>query len=72
MFWTSFASSLKNGMPSALKYSGITMCTDNTSLAYSAKNVIKVSEVMNYDLENLRKRRYIIKLSLSVAKQHPC
>ena len=44
-----------NDMPCALKCSKITMYADDTSLAYSAKSVSDISNVMNYELENLRK-----------------
>ena len=57
-----------NDMPYALRCSKITMYTDDTSLAYSAKNVNDVAKVTNYELENLRKWLYSNKLSLIVAK----
>ena len=54
-------------MPYALKCSKITMYTDDTSLAYSAKNVTDISNVINYELESLRKWLHSNKLSLNVA-----
>ena len=57
-----------NDMPCALKCSKITMYADDTSLAYSAKSVSDISNVMNYELENLRKWLSGNKLSLNVAK----
>ena len=44
-----------NNMPYGLKCLKITMYVDDTSLAYSAKNVNDISNVMNNELENLRK-----------------
>ena len=42
-----------NDMPYALECSKITMYADDTSLAYSAKNVSEISNVMNLKvLEN--------------------
>ena len=55
-------------MPYALKCSKITMYADDTSLAYSAKNVTDISNVINYELESLRKWLHSNKLSLNVAK----
>ena len=57
-----------NDMPYALKCSKVTMYADDTSLAYSAKNVNDIAKVINYELENLRKWLYSNKLSLNVAK----
>ena len=57
-----------NDMPYALKYSKTTMYADDTSLAYSAKSVSDISNVMNYELESLRKWLFSNKLSLNVAK----
>ena len=42
------------------------MNADDTSLAYSAKNVNDIAKVINYELENLRKWLYSNKLSLNV------
>ena len=39
-----------NDMPYAHKCSKITMYADDTSLAYSAKNVNDISKDMNYEL----------------------
>ena len=55
-------------MPCALKSSKITMYADDTSLAYSAKSVSDISNVMSYELESLRKWLSGNKLSLNVAK----
>ena len=44
------------------------MYADDTSLAYSAKSVSDISNVMNYELESLRKWLSGNKLSLNVAK----
>ena len=55
-------------MPYALKYSKTTMYADDTSLAYSAKSVSDISNVMNYELESLRIWLFSNKLSLNVAK----
>ena len=43
-----------NDMSYALKLSKAAMYTDDTSLAYSAKNVSDISNVMNYELESLK------------------
>ena len=51
-----------------LKCSKIKMYADDTSLAYSAKSVSDISNVMNYELESLRKWLSGNKLSLNVAK----
>ena len=40
-----------NHISNALKCSNITMYPDDTSLAYSAKNVRDISNAMNYELE---------------------
>ena len=55
-------------MPYALKYSKTKMYADDNSLAYSAKSVSDISNVMNYELESLRKWLFNNKLSSSVAK----
>ena len=57
-----------NDMPCALKCSKITMYANDTSLAYSAMSVSNISNVMNYELESLRKWLSGNKLSLNVAK----
>ena len=44
------------------------MYADDTSLAYSAKNVSDISNVKNYELESLRKWLHSNKLSVNVAK----
>ena len=49
-----------NDMPYALKCSNIMMYADNTSLAYSAKNVDNRSKIMNYELENLKNGSIVI------------
>ena len=51
-------------MPCALKCSKITIYADDTSLAYSAKSASDISNVMNYELESLRKWLSGNKLSL--------
>ena len=55
-------------MPYALKYSKSKMFDDNTSLAYSAKNVSDIFDVMNYELESRRELLYSNTLSLKIAK----
>ena len=44
------------------------MYADDTSLAYSAKNVSDIFNIMNYELESRRELLYSNKLSLKVAK----
>ena len=55
-------------MPYTLKRSKITMYADDTPLAYSARSVSDISNVMNFELESLRKWLYSDKLSLIAAK----
>ena len=57
-----------NDMPYVLRYLKTSMYADDTSLAYSAKSVSDISNVMNYELESLRKWLFSNKLSLNVAK----
>ena len=57
-----------NDMSCTLKCSKITMYADDNSLAYSAKSVSDISNVMNYELECLRKWLPSNRLSLNVAK----
>ena len=58
----------KNDMLYSLKYSTTTMYADDTSLACFAESVSDISNVMNYELESLRKWLFSNKLSLNVAK----
>ena len=55
-------------LPCALKCSKITMYVDDTNLAYSAKSVSEVSNVIGSDLESLRKGHCSNRQSLNVTK----
>ena len=55
-------------MPYAIKRSKSKVYADDTSLAYSAKNVSDIFNVMNYELESRRELLYSNKLSSKVAK----
>ena len=57
-----------NDMPCVLKCSKVTMYTDDSSLAHSAKDVKDITSTINAELENLKVWLHGNKLSLNVAK----
>ena len=57
-----------NDLPCALNCSKVTMYADDTSLAYSAKDVKDITSTMNAELENLKVWLHGNKLSLNLAK----
>ena len=54
MPWSSPIPSYINDLPCALNCSKVTMYADDTSLAYSAKDVKDITSTMNAELENIK------------------
>ena len=57
-----------NDLPCGLKCCKVAIYEDYTSLAYLAKDIKGIANIMNSELENLKVRLYSNKLSLNVAK----
>ena len=57
-----------NDLPFSLKNSEATMYADDTSIAYSSKNIDELNETLNGDLDSLKQWLEGNKLSLNVIK----